>query len=269
MKIAFLYTFLILFSFGYSQPIFEPIGAKAWAMGGSNTAETNVFSTNNNIATLTEIQKIEIGIYNQLRFGLKNLNLINTSVALPNKWINIGIAANHYGYEKFNQQKITLGFAKKLNNNFSLGVNLNYLALNIAEQENTYAFTADVGSFYKINKQLQIGFFLSNITQSKYSNNTYGKVPNLAKFGVNYSINTKLFLLTDIEKIFDYDLVIRSGLSYDIHQNFGLQIGYTSNPNYFTCGFTAKFKQFDFNCATSLHSYLGFTPHVGLIFHAD
>lgn len=269
MKIAFLFTFLILSLLGYTQPIFEPIGAKAWAMGGSSAAETNVFSTSNNIAALTDVQKIEAGIYNQLRFGLKNLNVINTSLALPTKWTNVGLSTTHYGYEKFNQQKISLGFAKKLNNNFSVGVNLNYIALNIAEQENTYAFTADVGSFYKINKQLQIGFYLSNITQSKYSNSTYGKIPNLARFGVKYNINTKLFLLADMEKTFDYDLVIRSGLSYDIHQNFGLQVGYANNPNYFTCGFSARFKQFDLNCATSLHSYLGFTPHVGLIFHAN
>jgi hypothetical protein len=266
----FLIAAVLLASIGSTaQPIFEPIGANAWSLGGSSAAESNVFSIHNNTASLTEVQRLEACIYNQLRFGIKNLNMISSGIAFPNKWAHVGVLANHYGYDKFNQQKISVGLAKKLNANFSLGVAINYVAINIAEQENTYAFSADLGSFYKVNKTLQIGFFLSNITQAKYNNNAYGRLPNMAKFGFKYSMNNKISILADLEKDFDLKLALRAGLSYQLHSLFALQIGYVNNPNYFTCGFAAKLKQFDIQFASSLHSQLGLTPHIGIIFHAN
>ncbi len=202
LKLVLLLTILFANKWAATQPIFEPIGAKAWGLGGSCAAESNVFSIHNNIASLTALQKTEVGIYNQLRFGVKNLNMLSSGIAFPSKWLHVGVLANYYGYDKFNQQKITAGFAKKLNTHFSLGITLNYIAVNIAERENTFALSTDLGSFYTVNKALQIGFFLSNITQTKYANTAFGSLPSAAKFGFKYALNNKIYLVADAEKAF-------------------------------------------------------------------
>ncbi|MCF8429368.1 MAG: hypothetical protein K9G64_04480 [Bacteroidia bacterium] len=250
-----------------SQPIFDPIGAKSWSLGGCSTAESNVFSCSNNMAASAEIKSFQLGIYNQTRFGIKQLNAINTSLIFPNKWIQIGASISHYGYEKFNQQNMSLGIAKKLNSNFSLGITINYIAVNIAEQENTGAFAGSLSAYYKANKKLHLGLLIFNPTQSKYNINSYGSVPTFGRIGLKYLVNKYVYLTADAAKTLAQNLVISSGINYTLHPNFELSLGYANNPNYITFGFSTKLKQFDILFASSFHQTLGLTPHIGMVFY--
>ncbi len=250
-----------------AQIVHDPIGARAWSLGGSSTAESNVFSVNNNMASSAELKEYQIGIYNQTRFSIKELNLINSSFLLPTKFIHLGLGINHYGYEKYNQQNFSFGIAKKLNNNFNLGVTINYLTINIAEQENTSALTGSLSAFYKINKNFQLGVLLFNPTLSNYSINGYGKINTFGRIGVKYQVNKSVYLIGDLDKTIEQETILRGGINYALHPNFGLSLGYANNPNYLTFGFNTKIKQMDLAFAASMHEILGFTPHIGLIFY--
>jgi len=267
MKLFTFICFFVLLGNLFAQPIIEPIGAKAWSLGGSAVSENNVFSVANNMASSTEIQHYQLGIYNQTRFGIKQLNTINSSIVVPSKWVHSGISISHFGYEKFNQQKMSFGIAKKLNTNFSIGITLNYVTINIAEQENTGAFLGSFSSFYKANKKLQFGLLIFNPTQSKYNINSYGNVPTFGRIGLKYLVNKNVYFLAEANKIIGQDLVFRSGINYQLHPKFDLSIGYANNPNYITFGFSAKLKQLDVQFASSYHQILGLTPHLGLVFH--
>ena len=267
MKLLCLFIFFCSFETAFSQPIFEPIGAKSWSLGGCSTAESDVFSCANNMASCTEIKSIQVGVYNQTRFGMKQLNFINTSLMFPNKWLQIGASINHFGYEKFNQQNIGFGIAKKLNHSFSLGITLNYIALNIAEQESTRAFTGSLSVFFKANKKLQFGLLIFNPTQSKYNTNSFGKIITFGRIGIKYLVNKNVYLTAEANKTIFQDLVIRSGINYTLHPNFELSLGYANNPNYITFGFSTKLKKFDILFASSFHQTLGLTPHLGIVFH--
>lgn len=251
----------------FAQPIFDPIGAKSWSLGGCSLTENSAFSAINNISACTSNQSFQIGIYNQTRFGLKQLNSINSSLIVPTKWMHFGASVSHFGYEKYNQQHMNLGIAKKLNNNFSIGITLNYVTINIAEQENTGAFLGSFSAFYSLNKKLQLGFLIFNPTQSKYNINGYGNVPTLGRIGFKYLINKKVYLLAESNKTLQQDLVLRTGINYSIHPNFDLSLGFSNNPNYLTFGFHLKQKNYDILFASSYHQILGTTPHLGLVFH--
>jgi hypothetical protein len=267
MKLFCLIIFFTFLGNTFAQPIFEPIGTKAWGLGGSSTAENNVFSIANNIATSTELKTFQVGIYNQTRFGIKQLNSINTSLIIPNKWMQIGASISHFGYEKFNQQNMSFGIAKKLNENFSLGITLNYVTINIAEQENTGAFLGSFSTFYKANKKLQFGLLIFNPTQSKYNINAYGGVPTFGRIGLKYLVNKKVYLIADANNTLEQDLVFRGGINYTLLPKFELSLGYSNNPNIITFGFSSKLKQFDLQFASSYHQILGVTPHLGLVFY--
>ncbi|MFY7732306.1 MAG: hypothetical protein ACOVSR_02400 [Bacteroidia bacterium] len=258
---------IIAFQKVNAQIVHDPIGARSWSLGGSNAAESNVFSVINNMASSAELKNYQLGIYNQTRFGVKELNLINSSFLLPTKFIHLGLGINHYGYEKYNQQNFSFGIAKKLNNNFNLGVTINYLTINIAEQENTGALTGSLSVFYKINKNLQLGVLLFNPTQSNYHINTYGKVNTFGRIGVKYQVNKSVYLIGDLDKTLEQETILRGGINYSFHPNFDLSLGYANNPNYLTLGFNAKVKKMDLAFAASMHEILGFTPHIGLIFY--
>lgn len=258
---------IIAFQKVNAQIVHDPIGARAWSLGGSSAAESNVFSVNNNMASSAELKNYQLGIYNQTRFGVKELNLINSSFVLQTKFIHLGLSINHYGYEKYNQQNFSFGIAKKLNNNFNLGVTINYLTINIAEQENTGALTGSLSVFYKINKNLHLGVLLFNPTQSNYHINTYGKVNTFGRIGVKYQVNKSVYLIGDLDKTLEQETILRGGINYSFHPNFDLSLGYANNPNYLTFGFNAKVKKMDLAFAASMHEILGFTPHIGLIFY--
>ncbi len=260
---------LIAFQKVNAQIVHDPIGAKAWSLGGSSTAESNVFSINNNMASSAEVKNYQVGIYNQTRFGVKELNLINSSLVLPTKFMHLGLSINHHGYEKYNQQNFSIGIAKKLNTNFNLGITLNYLTINIAEQENTGAFTGSLNAFYKINKNLQLGVLLFNPSQSDYHINNYGKVNTFGRIGIKYQVNRSVFLIGDFDKTLEQETILRGGINYAIHPQFDLSLGYANNPNYLTFGFNAKIKKMDLAFAASMYEVLGFTPHIGLIFYGN
>lgn len=267
MKLYFLIFLLGINQIAQAQPIFDPIGAKSWGLGGCATSESNVFSCANNMASSTDVKLFQVGIYNQTRFGIKQLNAINSSLIIPNKWLQIGASINHFGYEKFNQQNMSIGIAKKLNNSFSLGITLNYVTLNIAEQENAGALTGSLSAFFKANKNLQFGLLIFNPTQSKYNINSYRNVNTFGRIGIKYLVNKNVYLTADADKTLLQDLVIRSGINYVLYPNFELSLGYANNPNYITFGFSTKLKQFDLLFASSFHQNLGLTPHLGMVFH--
>jgi hypothetical protein len=258
---------LLAFQKVNAQIIHDPIGAKAWSLGGSSTPESNVFSINNNMASAADIKDYQIGIYNQTRFSIKELNLINSSFLLPTKFMHLGLSINYFGYEKFNQQNISIGFAKKLNTNFNLGITLNYLTLNILEQENTSTLTGSLSAFYKINKNLQLGVLLFNPTQSSYGIKNYGNVNTFGRVGLKYQVNKSVYLIGDFDKTLQQETVLRGGVNYAIHPKFEISVGYANHPNYLTFGFNAKVKQMDLAFAASMHEVLGLTPHVGLVFY--
>jgi hypothetical protein len=267
MKFLTLFIFILISKFITAQTVIGPIGASAWSVGGNSVAEKNVFGVNNNMAATADLNSFNIGIYNQTPFAIKQLNTINASVIIPSKLLNIGFLVNNFGYEKFNQQNLGVGISKKLNNNFNLGITLNYLTINVYGQENTSALTGSVSTFYKINKNIQLGVLLFNPIESKYNINGYGNVNTFGRIGAKYQLSKSVFLISEIDKTIQYETILRGGINYAIHPKFNVSLGYANNPNLITCGFNANVKQLEITFATSIHETLGLTPHIGLVFY--
>jgi hypothetical protein len=61
-------------------------------------------------------------------------------------------------------------------------------------------------------------------------------------------------------------LVVRSGVHYQLHEKVSLSIGAATNPLYYTFGTSLKWKRLQMDFATSIHEVLGITPHLGLSF---
>jgi hypothetical protein len=267
MKKQLAILFFIGSTSAFSQTIFEPQGADSWSLGGSSVAQSNVFSVANNMAATNELSTLQIGAYNQLRFGLKELNTVNTTVLIPSKYFHYGIAFKHFGYQKYNQQCFDFGISKKVSKQFNLGITLQYVALNIDNQENAKAFTGSISAFYKPLKQLQLGALFFNPTQSKYNINGYGSIQSIARMGAKYEVNNQIYLMAELDKTIGEVNIFRSGINYALHKQFGVSLVYASSPNYFTFGFNAKVKFLDIVFASSLHSALGYTPHLSLVFN--
>ncbi len=265
LRISFIVfiSFIFFHSFVYAQPT-STIGAKSWGLGGASVSDETIFSTQNNPAAITYLQNIQAGIYSENRFMISNLGLHSVSLVIPFRWVHVGILVNHFGYSAFNQQKISLSMAKKLSSTFSLGANISYMRLNIAEQEGAGNVLIETGVYYKPQKNLTVGMLLFNPTQNKYSTNAVDKIPTFARLGLRYELNKKIQLLAESNKTLGEDLINRFGIDYQILPSFALRCGFANNPLYYTFGCSIKYKKTHFDFASSVHEILGLSPHFSM-----
>lgn len=247
-----------------SQPIW-PIGAKAWGMGGAAVADESVFSTQNNPAAITYVKKIQAGLYAEDRFRTSNTRLASFSMIVPTRWCHIGGIINHFGYSAFNQQKFSLGLAKKLSETFSLGVNLSYVRTNIAEQEGAGNPLLEAAVMFKPVRKVALALFIFNPTQSRYSGNSTDFIPTFVRAGLSYHVNKQVQVLVEADKAHGQDVLFRSGINYKVLSNLSLRAGASNNPVYVTFGFGTAFRNIGLDFSVSVHDVLGYSPHLSFI----
>lgn len=249
-----------------AQGITGPTGAQAWMMGGASATATDVWSAANNPAAMCWLEKSQLGLYTEQRFMEKNLNLAHISGVWRNKWLHAGGQIHYFGYEAFNQQRLGLSLGKKLAENLSLGVQLNYLATNIREYGNAGAWVLGIGVLFKPIPQLTTAINLYNINQARYSRTITESVPAIARLGLSYEFSKKVTTTIETEQMLNQKTVFRGGLRYQLHESIALAIGAANNPVYYTFGVGLKMKQLKLDMASGIHEVLGFTPHLSLVF---
>jgi hypothetical protein len=259
------YAFCVLLKFNcYAQLITGPVGAEQWMLGGNSAAVANVWGTTNNAATITQINKFQVGVYSEQRFAESKLQLSNVSIVQPFKYVHVGLAVNHFGYSVYNQQRICLSVAKKLSNTFSLGVQLNYVSTFIQDYGTAGNPTLGLGLYAKPLPKLALAFVVFNPTQETYGKNTQEKIPAYARLGCGYILSEKLRLNIEADQQLNQELIWRAGVYYKIHDVLHLAIGAATKPTYYTFGTALVLKKVKVDIAMSLHEALGLTPHVGL-----
>jgi hypothetical protein len=253
----------ISFSYCSAQNIASSVGAKAWMLGGSSVANTDVWSANNNPAASTPIRKTQYGLYCEQRFAEKNLRLANLSTVVPFKYAHIGVSLNYYGYSVFNQQKVGLSLSKALSRSFSLGVQLNYVSTFIEQYGGAGNIVLATGISATPIKQLRIGFLVFNPTQNTYGKYTTEKIPAYAKLGCGYDVSDRVALNLEADQGLNRQLSWRGGVYYKIHDAVHLALGAATQPMYYTFGTVLMMKSMKLDMAASFHEVLGLTPHIG------
>jgi hypothetical protein len=244
-----------------AQPVVQPIGATANALGGASLMSTNAFSTFNNPATMANAATNQFAIYNSIPFTIKNLATVGVGSTLNSKFATFGIGVLQYGYHAFNHQRFTFSAAKKLSNTLNIGIGLTALITNVLEQDATFVILGELGVNYKLNEQINLAAYIFNPTrQNDFTYNQQG--PSLVRSGLNYSINKQLTTFFELEKQNQFETIYRVGIMYELRDNVFLKGGYQSWPASFTGGLTLPYKNFMFGFATQTHQVLGITPSI-------
>ncbi len=260
---AFLY---VLPTKSSAQGVTGPTGAQAWMMGGASAATADVWSAANNPAVMCLLPINQLGLYTEQRFMEKNLKLANISGVLKTKWLYAGGYIHYFGYEAFNQQRLGFSLGKKLADNISLGIQLNYLATNIREYGNSRAWVLGAGILYKPIPKLTTVITFFNINQARYNQTLTERIPATARLGVSYELSAKVLTTAETEQTLNQKTVFRGGLRYQLHEVIALAMGAANNPVYYTFGVGLKMKQLKLDMASGFHEVLGFTPHLSISF---
>jgi len=269
VKILFITWIIILLSIGViSQPLSSPVGARAVAIGHCSVVSKDIWGVFNNPAALAFQTGMEFGLALENRFLLKEMNRITlgASAQLGHGALSAGI--EHFGDQYYGEMKASAGYALQIGKQFSAGLQLNYLRMAIGDgYGNFQAFTFEGGLLAMISDKLSIGIHCFNPIHVKWIGTTE-HIPLSFKGGFGFRPEKSIMICAEILKSTATAAVFSAGCEYRYRDKFIIRTGITSGPARITFGVGFKLKKLVIDIASSLHSYLGYSPQLSLIYTA-
>ena len=261
-KIILLTVFPVFLSFSsYAQEIF-PLGSRPAALANTYVMESDLWSVYHNQAGLGSYNHLSIGFHHENKFLVKQFSLHALALTLPVKPGTIGFSYSYFGYEKYNESKIGLGFGKTFGETFSAGVQVNFHRIfQLTEYGNRNSLSVEGGIQYKPVESVALGIHIFNPTRAKISPYDRDTIPTILRAGLSYKPYEKLWLGMETEKILDKELKVKAGVEYRLLENIFLRTGIVTNPVKSTFGFGYQSPKISADIAFTRTEILGFTPH--------
>lgn len=269
MRVFITVLISVFFLFGKAGNLL-PVGARSASLVNATVASTGLFSTFQNQAGLAYINSFQAGIAVENRFLAPELNTGGFSAAIPTR---VGVAAlsfSRFGYELYNESRYGVAFSKAFGENFSMGLQLNYLQTQIAENYGQRGVLAgEVGFRVKASDNLFIGAHVFNPTRARLAEYLDERLPTRFRVGLQYSFGESLLTFLEVEKSLTGKAIVKGALEYQFLQKFYLRMGTSSNFYQNSFGFGLAFQRLKFDLAAQYHYVMGFSPHVGLTFSSS
>jgi len=266
MKQRLLLFFLFL-QFGLGAQENYPVGARQAALANAAVTLTDVWSAHHNQAGLGHIRHLTAGVYYENRFLIPELGLAAAAIAIPVSQGSLGISIRNFGYKLYQESKIGLGYGRKFGENLSIGMQLNYHQVRIADiYGNKSLFTAEVGALYQLGKNLVAAAHVYNPGQPRLSEFGDERLPAAIRFGLRYQFSEKIMLATEAEKGSYHNPMLRLAMEYRILGILSLRAGISSNPVNSSFGFGIHAKKLLMDFAGAYHPVLGLSPKLALTY---
>ena len=267
-KILLSFAFFISFGINlFAAQENYTIGGRSAGMGYTSVTFSDFWSIQNNQAGLTSIKHTNAGFYYENKFFLKELSFNSCALVLPTKSGVFGFSTNYFGYNKYNESKFGLAYAKQLGKKISVGIQIDYLYTHIAENYgNKGIATFEIGFLSNLTNEFSIGAHIFNPISAKLNDYGNERIPTVFKLGLSYNFNKKVLVCTEVEKDFNFKPLFKAGLEYHIVKEIYIRAGISTNPTLFTFGFGLEFKNLKLDLASSMHPVLGYSPQISLIY---
>ncbi len=249
---------LILVSYGSINAQFLN-GAKQNSTANSNiSAQSDAFSVFINPAKLSDIHRYEFGIfYSPGAFGLSELKSGSAAFAFPVKDFSGAIGISSFGFDLYNESKITAGVSKILAENISLGFTLSLNNIKISNYGSDNSLSLNFGAISKLNENFSLGFYYENLNRATFGNYK-NQIPSFIVLGISFK-RSDFVISGSIEKETDKEFSPRLGFDYRIIKAISLRSGISDNPENFSAGLGIFVDKFNLNYALVRNAYLGFS----------
>ena len=108
-------------------------GGRSLAMGGTSVAACEFWSAGNNQAGMAWLKAPGIGISFENRFLIKELLIEQFGAVIPCRSGTFGLLVNSTGNNQYSEIKAGLSFARKFGKFLSVGIQLDYFRIHIAD----------------------------------------------------------------------------------------------------------------------------------------
>lgn len=266
MKHTLLFSLIlsISFAFGGNEP--QPLGARRAGMGGAFTAvRGDIWAMAANPAGLSDLKNMQVGLYLERRFMLKEINSGAFAFGMPFQEKHFaGLDFNSFGFGAYNESRLGLAYATTIIPKISFGAKFNVVHTSIQEYGAITRFVLDAGISSQITKSLSLGFSIFNASQTYLRKDIFEKVPTTLNLGLAWRVSNKVLALADFSKNEQYPFSFKGGLEYRPMDILYIRAGMSTKPVNLSMGLGLNWKNANFDFAATYHEQLGLSPHFGL-----
>ncbi len=200
-------------------------------MGGSAFLETGAWANFNNPAALAmDSGSSFVGNYAN-SYLLPEIGTLAIAGKYSFGTKAFGVALSSLGYSEFQSNVVQASYAMKLDEHFSMGVNLGLRHLQLGDVHGqSFKPTASLGMMVHINEELAFGALLKDPFNFRIDEDGIDRYPILLRSGVRYAFSEDLFTNLEIEKALDQDMRLRGGFQYAHPNGFSFRAGLTTQP---------------------------------------
>ena len=271
LKVALFVTIQCLFMlvdlpFLMADGLWTPEGARSAGLNHSTVAIGDFWSIQNNQAGMAGINRLTIGISYQDQFGMNELAQRSVAVIAPLKWGVGGLSMHYFGFSLYSETKIGVAFARSLGTHFRFGLQLDYLQTKYGEHYGkTQDITFEMGLQADLTHDLRLGMWIFNPVSLKQAAYQQQALPIVFRFGLAYSFSKSLLVTAEAEKnSFINQIVIRSGVEYEINHRFTFRLGFGTYQEIFSMGLGIHLGHLQLDLASRMHASLGFSPQASI-----
>jgi hypothetical protein len=258
--------FIGLISKGNGDPIG---GARALSIGGASATLQDHWAVFHNQAGLIGVKEFSAGVFFQNNFLLTELSTRGAAIALPVGDGVFGLAVRNFGYSLYNEGTYGLAYARKLSESLSVGVQINYLNMRIAEDYGTRSTFVVAGGFqYRAGEHVSIAGHLYNPSRSQLTEFNDERIPTLLSGAVQYTFSDRTFMVGQVVKEVDKPASFRFGVEYRLVDRLLLRAGAGTEPTQTSFGLGIDLNQFRIDLGSGYNNILGYIPQISLSYHA-
>lgn len=282
--LKFLLCPLLLFMMlaGASAHVFDSIdlSSRARGMGGAWAASgDDATAVAYNPALLVDVERMSVAVTylkpNQQSFESLAYAAFSFPVWRKQK---MAVAMRNFGvdYQGANlENETTLTFShaftvlRDIHSRLYVGYCLNAYMLEFGATQtmdlgSETTFGLDIGILGVLRERTRLGLFLRNVNEPSVGKYRSEPIPQWLTAAVSYQPYYGVLTELDIRTMRGEDVEFLVGMQFAVMEMLDLRVGFQTEPNTLTGGFTVKVRGFEVDYAYSSHSALPGTHHVAL-----
>ncbi len=264
-KLIFITLFIITTSLNCLSQSTIHLSTESIAQGGTGVASKGTSSLFANPAGVASIRDLSLAVNYFIPYFIPELSNQKLSLAFPTKYGNIYSSINRYGYQQYNENIVTIGFAKNISPHFSLCFQLNLQYNQVAESGNGQQLFSCAGIQFNPHPSLCIGFVAFNPEKASIKINNYKEeISSYINLGIKWMAHSRFSISSEINKTINYNTITRFGIAYKINPFLTSRIGVYGKPVVYTLGMGLNIESLNIDIAMTNHQNLGVSSGIGI-----
>ncbi len=168
-----------------------------------------------------------------VRTGVEDLVELSASIHFPLPWKDqLAAGVQHTGIEGYNEQRITLSYARRLFEKLNAAVQFDLNRNSAVEYDDLYGTSWSVSLHAPLMKELSMSAWIYNPLGDVGNLD----LPSMARIGILYEPSEKVGVAVEVEKDWRHESRFKAGVNYRIHPRLGLRFGVGTEPALFHAG---------------------------------